>query len=146
MLLFLRWIKSKKLSTVAIIPVVFLLIFVKPFILPTITPCLTNWNTTVSGVLHTNGFLPTYLKGVNSSLGTIDSDSKQILCRVPQGFILGPLLFFIYVNDLHKCSSVLDFHLFAHTKISLQDQNLYSVQLKLNEELDKVKQWLQLNL
>ena len=48
------------------------------------------------------------------------------------------------MNDLHKCSNLLDFHLFADdTNIFLQDQNLKS--LELNEELDKVNQWLQSN-
>ena len=80
------------------------------------------------------------------SLDLIDSDSKQISCGVPQGSVLGPLLFLTYVNALHKCSNVLDFHLFADdTNIFLQDQNLHFLELKLNEELDKVNQRLQLN-
>ena len=50
------------------------------------------------------------------------------------------------VNDLHKCSSELDFHLFADdTKIFLQDRSLQCLELKLNEELDKLNRWLQLN-
>ena len=65
---------------------------------------------------------------------------------MPLRSVLGPLLFLIYVNDLQKCSSVLDFHLFVDdTDIFLQDKNLHSLELKLNEELDKVNQWLQLN-
>ena len=56
------------------------------------------------------------------------------------------MLFLLYVNDPHECSSELDSHLFADdTKIFLQDQNLQCLELKLNEELDKLNQWLQLN-
>ena len=50
------------------------------------------------------------------------------------------------MDDLRKCSSEFDFHLFADdTNIFLQDQNLQCLELKLNEELNKLNQWLQLN-
>ena len=76
----------------------------------------------------------------------MESGTRQILCGVPQGSVLGPSLFLLYVNDLHKCSSELDFYLFVtETDILLQDQNLQCLELKLNEELDKLNQWLQLN-
>ena len=74
------------------------------------------------------------------------STEKEIQTDVPQGTILGPLLFILYVNDL-----LLDMHKniflsYADDTIVISgDDTWASAQEKMNKFLDKIANWLALN-
>ena len=68
------------------------------------------------------------------------------MCGVPQGPIIGPLLFILYVNDITYTSNVLDFILFADdTTILYSHENIESKIDVVNVELKKVSNWFKTN-
>ena len=72
------------------------------------------------------------------------SELWRIKCGVPQGSILGPLLFLVYFNDLCNVSKVVDFILFADdTNISFSHKDFNLLSETLNSELIKLTQWCQ---
>ena len=69
------------------------------------------------------------------------SSWKDVTAGVPQGSILGPLLFLVYINDLSN-------GLKSNPKLFADDTSLFSVihyinlsQIDLNEDLEKINNW-----
>ena len=100
----------------------------------------------VRGII--NSWFSSYLskRSQSTHIGSTVSDKEEIVCGVPQGSVLGPLLFLSYVNDIYRCSQIFDFYLFADdTNLLYSNKDLKDLETVVNEELMKVGDWLDPN-
>ncbi|XP_065672237.1 uncharacterized protein LOC136090057 [Hydra vulgaris] len=70
----------------------------------------------------------------------------KLPCGVPQGSILGPLLFLVYINDLSNASVKLNPIMFADdTNLFLSNYSIKQLYADMNFELNKINDWFQAN-
>ena len=79
-----------------------------------------------------------FIVNVDSTL----SEPAELVCGVPQGSILGPLLFLIYINDLPQAVRYSDIRLYADdTCISFKHRNVKLINEKLNQDFNSLCDW-----
>ena len=75
-----------------------------------------------------------------------ESENKNLLHGVPQGSVLGPILFLIYINDLHRCIKYsTTYHFADDTNLLHVSKDYKTLQRKVNYDLFSLHKWLTAN-
>ena len=87
-----------------------------------------------------------------TEIDNIKSNMLSITSGLPQGSILGPLLFIIYINDFAQASKMFNFLIYADDTTLSSTLNVFSdnthdqhLESLINEELVKINDWLKIN-
>ena len=101
------------------------------------------------GVRHKpHKMLSSYLTGRTQCVKVRDKCSKyrNVTMGVPQGSILGPILFIVYINDLPNLSSDMTCLSYADdTAIIFKNKSSTQLQLTVNEHLSCISDWFRAN-
>ena len=81
-----------------------------------------------------------------TSVNGYQSNMRQLKCGVPRGSVLGPLLFILFINDLHLAVQYSSAHQFADdTNLLLVEKSLKKLSKKVNRDLKLIVKWVRAN-
>ena len=79
------------------------------------------------------------------TINGIESERTKMVCGVPQGSVLGPLLFLLFINDLPNSNNFLTLLFADDTTFQVSGTNLEQLFELANAELEKSSVWFQAN-
>ena len=90
-----------------------------------------TWIIAHRNALFVNGFL---------------SESQPLTCGLPQGTILGPLLFILHINDLPNCLVNSHPRMYADdTHLIFASNDVVHLEENMNDDLTRLTEWLTAN-
>ena len=80
------------------------------------------------------------------SINNVNSNKLPVACGVPQGFILGLLLFILIINDITSISKLAELIMFADdTNVFFKHANMNQLFVNVSNELKKISNLFKLN-
>ena len=95
-----------------------------------------------------NKWISSYLSNRKQhvKLNSVKSNDEKVTCGVPQGSILGPLLFIIYINDMHNTlNNSTVYHFADDTNLLCSSKTQANIHKIANRELNNLYEWLCVN-